>query len=114
MTGGPSYNTSICNKLHGKLFEGFIINARTDRYNSMCSINAHEKDHQSSCYDGSSGGGCTLTSNWTTEALYFHGATIDFIDFWLKYLEHNFIESCNMYYFNMKKLFQKIPVEIPR
>ena len=40
MTGGPWYNTSICKKLHGKLFEGFIINARTDRYNIMCSIDA--------------------------------------------------------------------------
>ena len=46
MTGGPWYNTSICKKLHGKLFEGFIINAITDRYNIMCSIDAHEKEHQ--------------------------------------------------------------------
>ena len=38
MTGGPWYNTSICNRLHEKLFEAFIINARTDRYNIMCSI----------------------------------------------------------------------------
>ena len=34
------YNTYICKKLHGKLFEGFIINARTDRYNIMCSVDA--------------------------------------------------------------------------
>ena len=26
LTDGPWYNTYICNKLHGKLFEGFIIN----------------------------------------------------------------------------------------
>ena len=38
---GSWYNTSICKKLHGKLFEGFIINARTDRYNIMCSIDAY-------------------------------------------------------------------------
>ena len=43
MTGGPWYNTSICNKLHEKVFEGFIRNARTDRYNSMCSIDSHEE-----------------------------------------------------------------------
>ena len=41
MTDGPRYNTYICNKLHGKLFEGFIRNARTDRYHIMCSIVAH-------------------------------------------------------------------------
>ena len=43
ITGGPWYNTSIYKKLHGNLFEGFIINARTDRYNIMCSIDAHVK-----------------------------------------------------------------------
>ena len=53
LIGGPWYNTSICKKLHGKLFEGFIINARTDRYNIMCSIYAYEREHQpSSCDDG--------------------------------------------------------------
>ena len=60
MTGVPWYNTSICNKLHGKVFEAFIRNARTDRYNIMCSIDAYEKEHQSSCHDGSSGGGFPL------------------------------------------------------
>ena len=43
MTCGPWYNMSICKKLQGKVFEGFIINARTDRYNIMCSIDSHEK-----------------------------------------------------------------------
>ena len=43
LTGGPWYNTSIYKKLHGKLFEGFIINERTDRYYIMCYIDAYEK-----------------------------------------------------------------------
>ena len=43
LTGRPWYNTYICRKLHGKLFEAFIINARTDRYHIMCSIRAYEK-----------------------------------------------------------------------
>ena len=43
MTGGPWYNISISKKLHGKLFEEFIRNARNDRYNIMCFIDAHEK-----------------------------------------------------------------------
>ena len=42
LTGGPWYNTYICKKLHGKLFEGFIRNARTDRYHIMCYIDAYE------------------------------------------------------------------------
>ena len=63
MTGGPWYNTSICNKLHGKVFNGFIRNGRTDIYNIICSIDAQEKEHSSSCDDGSSSGGCPLPSN---------------------------------------------------
>ena len=46
MTGGPWYNTSICKILHGKVFKGFIRNARADGYNTMCSMNEHEKEHQ--------------------------------------------------------------------
>ena len=45
MTCGPWYNTSIFKKLYGKVFEGFIRNEITERYNIMCSIDAHEKEH---------------------------------------------------------------------
>ena len=40
---GPWYNTSIYSKLHGSTFEDFIIQSRTDRYNIMCSLVAHDK-----------------------------------------------------------------------
>ena len=40
---GSWYNTSICLKLHGSIFEYFIKHARTDRYNLMCYLVAHEK-----------------------------------------------------------------------
>ena len=43
MTGGTWYNISICKKLHEKVFEQFIINSRTDRYNIICYIDVHEK-----------------------------------------------------------------------
>ena len=70
LKGGPWYNTYICNKLYGRLFEGFIINARTEIYHIMCSIGTHEREHQSSsCNDGSSGGGCPLPIISTTKAL---------------------------------------------
>ena len=51
---GPWYDTSICSKLHGSRFEDFITQARTDRYNLMCSLVAHDilklddKDDESS------------------------------------------------------------------
>ena len=70
LTCGPWYNRYICKKLNGKLFEVFIINAITDRYNIMCSIDENERDHKSSSRDdGSSGGGCSLPTTSTTEAL---------------------------------------------
>ena len=40
---GPWYNTYICLKLHGSMFEDFITHARTYRYNLMCSLVAHDK-----------------------------------------------------------------------
>ena len=70
MTGVRWYNTSICKKLDGKIFEAFIINAKTDWYNIMVFIDTYERENKSSSYDnGSSGGGCPLPINSTTEAL---------------------------------------------
>ena len=114
MTGVPWYNASIYNKVYGKMFEGFIRNERTDRYIIMCSIDVHERENQSFCNDGISGGGCPLPSNSTTEAFDLIGTIIYFIGCWLKALEHNFTERCNMYVFNMKQLLQKTPVKLSK
>ena len=106
LTGVPWYNTSISKKLHGKLFEGFIISAITDRYNIMCSIDAYEIEHQSYvCYDVSSGGGCPLPITSMTEALESLSATIYFISCWLKALGHNFLERCHFYTHFMEEFF---------
>ena len=40
---GPWYNKNICSKLHGINFEDFNTQARTDRYNIMCSLVAHDR-----------------------------------------------------------------------
>ena len=40
---GPWYNTDICSMLHGSLLGYFITHARTDRYNIMCYLVAHNK-----------------------------------------------------------------------
>ena len=39
---GHWYNTAIYSRLHGSLFEDFRAHARTERYNSMCSLVAHD------------------------------------------------------------------------
>ena len=41
------------------------------------------------------------------------GATIYFIGCWIKSLEHNLLEHCNLYTHYTEELFQKIPVKIP-
>ena len=46
MTGGTWYNIYICKKLHEKVFEVFIRNSITDRYNIISSIDAHNEEHQ--------------------------------------------------------------------
>ena len=40
---GPCYNTDICSKFHGEMFEYFITHERTDRYHIMCYLVAHDK-----------------------------------------------------------------------
>ena len=39
----PWYNINICSKLHGSRFEDFITQARTERYNLMCSLVARDR-----------------------------------------------------------------------
>ena len=43
MNKGPWYNTSVCLKLHGSMFEDCIMHSRTDRYNIMCSSVEYDK-----------------------------------------------------------------------
>ena len=77
---GPWYNTSIFLKLHGSTFGDFITQERTDRYNLMYSLVAHDKmqtyyeDDESSIVDRS------IPNDVTPKALEALGATINFID----------------------------------
>ena len=40
---GPWHKKNICSKLYGTNSKGFITQARTNRYNIMCSLAAHDK-----------------------------------------------------------------------
>ena len=40
---GPRYNTYIYYKLHATVFDDFIRNDRTEIFNIMCSITAHDQ-----------------------------------------------------------------------
>ena len=80
----------------------------------MCSIDSHEKNNLSEHDDEISGGGYPIPLNSTKEALVSLSTTIYFIGCWLQDLEHSLIERCNMYFFAIKNMFQKIPVELPQ
>ena len=54
LNSGPWYNKNICSRMNGSLFEDFITQARTDRYNIMWSLVAHEKESSTSSDDESS------------------------------------------------------------
>ena len=58
--------THLIVKKYRKVIEEFIINARTDIYNLMCSIDAHEKQNPWEHDDGVSVGGYPIPLNSTT------------------------------------------------
>ena len=101
---GPYYNTDICSKFHGKMFEDFITHARTDRYNLMCYIVSHDKKQPSYEDEDSSILDRPIPKNATTEALEALGATLNFIDIWIKLFYHDYDvrrEAYNIYMENM-------------
>ena len=87
---GPRYNTAICTKLHGTVFDDFIRNYRTSRCNIMCSITAHDKLQPIYVDDASSVGSRGIPNNATTVALESLGATLNFIRCWLKLFHNNY------------------------
>ena len=106
---GPWYNRSICFKFHGSMFEYFITNARTDRYTLMCSLVAHDKiqpDHED---DENSIGDRSIPKDVTTKVIKALGATLNFIDIWIKLFLENYDARCVAYINAMKEMFKKIP-----
>ena len=108
MNKGPWYNTSICLKLHGSRFEDFITQARTYRYNIMCSLVAHNKLQLDYKYDEISIGDRAISDDAAIKTLEALGATINFIDIWLKLLRENVYARCEAYTNAMKLIFMQI------
>ena len=86
---GPWRNTNICSKLYGTTFEGFITQARTDRYNFMCYLVADDMMQENKPDDKSSIDDRVIPNDATVKALNKFGATFNYIDIWL----HNFREK---------------------
>ena len=65
LSEGSWYNTTICSKLHGTVFEDLIRNYKTGRYNIMCYINAHYRQQTTYVYDAISAGGRAMLEQMT-------------------------------------------------
>ena len=108
------YNTGICSRLHGSLFEYFITHTRTDRYNLVCSLVSHAKKEPAYEDEGSIIGDRIIPKHVTTEALEALGVTLDFIEIWLKLLDGNYEIRCGMYNKDMKEIFKQIPTTMTK
>ena len=106
---GPWYNTSICLKLHGSMFEDFITHARTDRYNIIFYLVARDKIQPAYEYDESIIGDRSIHKNSTTKSLKALGATLDFIDICIKLFFENYDTRCVAYITAMEETFKQIP-----
>ena len=75
----------------------------------MCSITAHEKQQPTYLDDAKSGSSREIPKNATTASLKQLGATLNFIDCWLKHFRHNYQVILIMYHEIMINLFKQIP-----
>ena len=106
---GPWHNKNICSKLYGTTFEGFITQARTDRYNIMSYLVAHDRMQYNKQDDESSIGDRVIPNDATVKALKSLGATFNFIDIWLHNFRHNYFDQSESYRFAMVEMFKTIP-----
>ena len=111
---GPWYNKNICSKLHGIKFEDFIIQARTDRYNIMCSLVAHDRLQTDYKDNKSSIGDRAIPNDATVKALFSLCATFNFIDIWLQLLRGNYFARSESYSIAMEEIFKQIPKNVEK
>ena len=78
----------------------------------MCSLVAHDKLKLDYKDDEISIGDRSIPDNATTKALEALGATINFIDIWLKLFRENFNARCDAYINAMKYMFMQIPQSV--
>ena len=91
------------------MFEEFITHARTDRYNLICYLVAHDKIQPAYEYDESSIGDRSIPKDATTKALKALGDTLNFIDIWIKLFLYNNDARQEAYINAMKDMFKQIP-----
>ena len=60
MGKNPWYNTTICTKLNGQIFEDYFKTGRKDRYYLMFSVDTYGKQHVPMANHESNGGGIPM------------------------------------------------------
>ena len=65
----PFYNTTICSRLHSLLFEDYVTTFIRDQYNTIFTIEDHEREHKFLSDEASSGGDRPLPLNSKKEYL---------------------------------------------
>ena len=96
------------------MLDDFIRNGKTERFNIMCSITAHDKIQPTYVDYSNSVGGRAISKNATTAALESLGVTLNLIDFWLKLFHNNYEVRSKIYHEAMKKLFKLILTSKPK
>ena len=104
----PWYNISICLKLQGSMFETFITHSRTDRYNIMCYLVAHDKIQPDYEDDEISIGDRSVPKYPTKKSLKGLVATLNSIDICGKLFLDNNDAGCVGYINAIKEMFKKI------
>ena len=110
----PRYNRNVYSKLYGIRLKDFITQARTDRYNLMCSLVAHDRLQPDYEYDVSSIGDRAIPNYATIKTLESLDATFNFIGIWLKFLRENYCARSESYINAMKEMLMKIPQNFER
>ena len=111
---GPWYNIATCSRLYGSMFEYFITHTRTDIHNLLCYLVANDKKQPAYEDEQISIGDRLITKHATTEVLEALGATLDFIEIWIKLLEFNYEVIFEMYNKSMKEMFKHIPATMTK
>ena len=94
------------------MFQDFITHAGTGRYNLICYLVAHDKKLPAYEDDKISIGDSLIPKHVKLEALEQLGATINFIDVWIRVLEDNYNARRASYITAMKDMFKKIPLNM--
>ena len=83
-----------------------MTQARTVKYNLVCSLVAHYRLQLDYKYDESSIGDSSIPDNATTKSSEALGATVNFIDIWLKLFLEHCEARCYAYINAMKYMFK--------